>query len=176
MKTQILKTILVSCFFMLTACGGGGPEGATIKFLESMYSGDFATAKEYATTDTKSMLSMLESFGAKDQFAEKMGEADMDFEVVETKIDGDKAVCTVKMTSGKEEGDQNMPINLEKVDGKWLVSMDKESMNKEGMGNQSKETGNPDLESDDDMDSEDDMDSDDDMEEEIIEEETEFQE
>jgi len=175
MKTQILKTILVSCFFMLTACGGGGPESVTIKFLESMYSGDFKTAKEYATADTKSMLSMLESFGAKDQISEKMGEADIDFEVVETKIDGDKAVCTVKMSSDKKEGDQNMPVNLEKVDGKWLVSMDKESMNKEGMGNQSKETGNPDLNSDDDMDSDDDTEEET-IEEEVIEEETEVQE
>ena len=150
MKTQIFKTFLVSCFFMLTACGGGGPEGATINFLEAMYSGDFEEAKKYATTDTKSMLTMLESFGAKDQFADKMGEADIDFKVVETKIDGDKAVCTVKMTSSQEDSDQDMPMNLVKEDGKWLVSMDKESMNKEGMGQQNKETGNPDMDSDDD--------------------------
>lgn len=150
MKTQIFKTFLVSCFFMLTACGGGGPEGATINFLEAMYSGDFEEAKKYATTDTKSMLTMLESFGAKDQFADKMGEADIDFKVVETKIDGDKAVCTVKMTSSQEEGDQDMPMNLVKEDGKWLVSMDKESMNKEGMGKQNKETGNPTMDTEDD--------------------------
>lgn len=150
MKTQIFKTFLISCFFMLTACGGGGPEGATINFLEAMYSGDFEEAKKYATTDTKSMLTMLESFGAKDQFADKMGEADIDFKVVETKIDGDKAVCTVKMTSSQEEGDQDMPMNLVKEDGKWLVSMDKESMNKEGMGKQNKETGNPTMDTEDD--------------------------
>ena len=150
MKTQIFKTFLISCFFMLTACGGGGPEGATINFLEAMYSGDFEEAKKYATTDTKSMLTMLESFGAKDQFADKMGEADIDFEVVETKIDGDKAVCTVKMTSSQEDSDQDMPMNLVKEDGKWLVSMDKESMNKEGMGKQNKETGNPTMDTEDD--------------------------
>ncbi|WP_289045051.1 DUF4878 domain-containing protein [uncultured Olleya sp.] len=143
MKKPIFKTLLLACFLVLTACGGGGPEGATINFLEAIYSGDFETAKEYATTDTKSMLTMLESFGAKDQFADKMKETDIDFEVVDTKIDGDKAVCTVKMSSSKEEKDQDMPINLEKQDGKWLVNMDKESMNKEGMGNQNKETGNP---------------------------------
>ncbi len=146
MNKTILKTVLVSCFFILTACGGGGPEGATINFLESMYSGDFETAKQYATTDTKSMLSMLESFGAKDQFADKMKEADISFKVVETKIDGDTAVCTVKMSNSEGEDDQNMPISLEKIEGKWLVKMDKESMKKEGLDKADKETGNSDFE------------------------------
>lgn len=146
MKKSILKTVLLSCFLVLTACGGGEPEGATINFLESMYSGDFETAKKHATTDTKSMLTMMESFGAKDQFADKMGDADIDFKVVDTKIDGDKAVCTVKMSSSKEDKDQDMPINLVNKDGKWLVDMNKESMDKEGMGGKpDKETGNPDL-------------------------------
>ena len=154
MKKSILKTVVVACFFMLTACGGGGPESATISFLEAVYSGDFETAKKHATTDTKSMLSMLESFGAKDQFADKMKEADITFKVVDSKIDGDKAVCTVKMSSSQDEKDQDMPMNLVKVDGKWLVSMDKESMNKEGLDKANKETGNPDMESDDDMDEE----------------------
>ncbi|WGD34040.1 DUF4878 domain-containing protein [Olleya sp. YS] len=152
MKKSILKTFLVSCFLVLTACGGGGPESATINFLESMYSGDFETAKQYATTDTKSMLTMLESFGAKDQFADKMKESEMEFEVVETKIDGDTAVCTVKMSSSEDEKDQDMPINLVKKDGEWLVDMNKESMNKEGMNDLDKETGNPDLDFDEDED------------------------
>jgi len=156
MKNLIFKSVLLSCFFLLTACNSGGPEGATINFLDNMYSGDFEAAKEYATTDTKSMLTMMESMGVKDQFADKMKETNIDFKVVETKIDGDKAVCTVKMSSDEDEEDKDMPITLVKKDGKWLVDMDKEGMNKEGMNKEGKdqmdkETENPDPMSDDDV-------------------------
>ena len=151
MKKSILKIALIFCLAIMSACGSGGPEGAAINFLESMYSGDFETARKYATTDTKSMLTMMESFGAKDQLADKMKDVDIDFKVIETKIDGDKAVCTIQMSSSAEgEEDKDERINLIKKDGKWLVNMDKEGLNKEGMNKLGKPNFNSDEDSNED--------------------------
>jgi len=141
MKKTIFKTLLVFCSFFFLSCQKKGPEQVTMIFFKSMYSGDFESAKSYGTASTKAMLTMLESFGAQHQIKDNIGKTFAGMEITETKIDGDKATCNVKMLS-KEGKNEESPVNLVKQEGEWLVNIQKESkesMNKEGMNNMSKE-------------------------------------
>ena len=120
--------------------------------MKSFSDGDFEKAKEYATVDTRSMISMLESFGVKDQMEEMGLGTKSKFSVKNSEVSDNKATVTLEITDADSEKEE-MPIALVKKDGEWLVDMDKEDLGKEnGMGdleNLDKEEGNPllDLES-----------------------------
>ncbi len=147
MKYVLNLCLAAILFFSLASCSNNKPETAAIRFMEAMFDGDFEKAKEYASTDTKSMLSMMESFGVKDQF-EDMSD-DLSFKVIKTEIKDDRAICTLEMNEDGEK--EEMPINLIKKEGEWLVDMDKEDMDKEDMNMDGleKEDGNPSFDSED---------------------------
>lgn len=149
MTKHLLTSITLLCMIFLASCSSSGPEQVARKFIDSVNAGDFEEAKKYATTDTKSMLSMMESFGIKDQLADATDNEKENLEIISTTVSGDTAIS--KITSG-EDGDDEMDIHLIKKDGEWLVDMTKESMDKEGMDDMDKETGNPDFDFDFDLD------------------------
>lgn len=141
MKNSIIYSHTILFLITLTACSSSGPESVATKFFENLNAGNFEEAKKYATTDTKSMLSMMESFGAKDQL-EDLNKNTI-FKVIDTKETDNAAVCTLKITD-KETGDEeDLSIHLVKKDSEWLVDMNKEQMNKEGMEDMDKESESP---------------------------------
>ena len=150
MTKHFFRSIALLGMILLVSCSSSGPEQVTRNFIDSMNDGDFEEAKKYATTDTKSMLSMMESFGVKDQLADMTDSEKENLDIISTTVNGNTAIC--KITTG-EDGEDEMDIHLVKQDGEWLVDMDKESMNKEGMDDMDKETGNPDFDFDLDMES-----------------------
>jgi len=130
MKKNILKVILMSLALAVVACGkeeNPGPEVITLSFFESMYAGDFESAKKYASVKTMATLGMIEKLGVKEEFMQKVNESNVNFQVLQSKIVGKKAICIVKMSSNKEK-DKNMPIDLIRRDGAWLVDFNKERM------------------------------------------------
>jgi hypothetical protein len=129
MKKTILNLVIISFSFLLFSCGSNTPASSAESFFKYMYSGDFESAKKYATTNTKSMLTMMESFGGKDQLEDQMKGIDFNYKVIKTKIDGDKAICTMEVS--KDGKTETMPVNLVNKNGKWLVDFNKEDTNKE---------------------------------------------
>ncbi len=153
MRNILFFFILTISFSIFTSCSSSNsPDQTAINFMKSFSDGDFEKAKEYATVDTRSMISMLESFGVKDQMEEMGLGTKSKFSVKNSEVSDNKATVTLEITDADSEKEE-MPIALVKKDGEWLVDMDKEDLGKEnGMGdleNLDKEEGNPllDLES-----------------------------
>jgi len=131
-KRNLVQLGLMAVLFLSFSCSNNSPAAATEAFLNHLYAGEFDQAKEYATTDTKSVLSMMESIGAKDQMEDMLDDAT--FNVIETTMDGDdKATVTVKVKGKKENQEETQTFNVIKKDGKWLVNMGKEDSSKEGL-------------------------------------------
>lgn len=122
MKTPITLTLLFT--LLLAACGGGSdsPSDVATKFLNHTNKMEFKEAKKYATKSTGDILDMVGGMAA------MMPKEDpKTFKILNETIDGEKATVTYR-TDGKEEDET---LNLVKEDGKWLVNMSKEDMNKE---------------------------------------------
>ncbi|MCK0130775.1 DUF4878 domain-containing protein [Flavobacteriaceae bacterium F08102] len=130
-KKQLGRLVLVAFLLLTFSCSKNTPAAAAEAFLSHLYAGEFNEAKEFSTTDTKSVLSMMESFGAKDQMEDML--VDATFNVIETTMDGgDKA--TVKVQVNDNDGNEEIQsLSLVKKDGKWLVNMGKEDSPKEGL-------------------------------------------
>lgn len=113
MKTlaKVLGVLVVLAMF--ASCAKKGPEQVAEKFLTHLNKLEFAEAKKYATESTQKMLDLLSQFPNQEAKEVKI-------ENLKCTEEGDKARCTYTV-DGKEES-----IDLVKVDGKWLVDMQKE--------------------------------------------------
>lgn len=121
--------ILAAALFM-AACGSkaDGPKEVATKFLTHINAMEFEEAKQYGTKETGELLDMLKGFAA-------MGDAEKPeataFTITDVKEEGETATVTYK-SEGSEEAET---LNLVKQEGKWLVNISKEDMNKdEDMG------------------------------------------
>jgi Domain of unknown function (DUF4878) len=126
---KLLVAALVACTIFITSCGGGAgndPKATLVAFFDAMSKKDFTAAKKLATKDSEAMFSMMEMAmkmgGDKEADTDKFDKAKMEFG--EAKIDGDKAVISVKQKGETESA--NFP--LKKEDGTWKVAFDKSLM------------------------------------------------
>ncbi|MBX2980258.1 MAG: DUF4878 domain-containing protein [Flavobacteriales bacterium] len=123
MKFPVVLSIAFAA--LMTACGGGGstPSQVAEKFLTHTNKLEFKEAKAYATKSTGDMLDMIAGM------AGMMGDKNeaKSFKITGETIDGDKATVTYR----SEDKDADESLSLVKEDGKWLVNMSKEDMNKE---------------------------------------------
>ena len=128
---------------VLSGCksSGGDPKKVLSQFFEALNKKDITTARKYATEDSKSMLDMMdmgmkmEKSGAKED--DKFSPADMQYG--DAKIDGDKAVISVKNLKGGE----TMDYTLKKEKGEWKVAFDKATMMSKGMEKMNEKGINP---------------------------------
>jgi hypothetical protein len=124
MKFRSAIPLIVALLF--AACGGGSesPTEVAKKFLDHTNKLEFKEAKAYSTKATGELLDMITGM------AGMMGEQPPApaYTIVGETIDGDKATVTYR--SEGEQADES--INLVKEDGKWLVSISKEDLDKEG--------------------------------------------
>lgn len=118
--------ILAAAALFMTACGGStseGPKEVASKFIKHVNNLEFDKAKAYGTESTNQILDMIAGFaGMANEKPETTG-----FEILDVKEDGDKATVTYR----NEGADADETISLVKKDGKWLVDMNKEDMDKE---------------------------------------------
>ncbi len=121
---RILSILAVAATALFAACGGGSatPSDVASKFLTHIDKKEFKEAKDYGTKATGELLDMVASMASMMPKEDPKG-----FTIKEEKIDGDKATVTYR-SNGKEADET---LNLVKEDGKWLVSMSKEDLNKE---------------------------------------------
>lgn len=107
------------CF---TGCSKG-PDSVALDFQKSLVDKDFKKAGELCSKRTQPLIAMAASMGANE--AEEM--KGVTFEVVNTKIDGDKATVSLKNSKdGKTED-----VTLVKEDGDWKVDINKEDKKSE---------------------------------------------
>jgi hypothetical protein len=121
MKNLILALpVLVVLLFV--ACGGGGkkPKDVALSFANAMAKQDYETAKKYVIEDSKKAIDLVKGLAG-----EKKTNKVPNFVVVSESISGETATVKLKNTA---DGDKESEVSLEKVKGKWLVSMDKQQM------------------------------------------------
>lgn len=134
-----LITLLAAWFSV--GCGkGDSPREVAESFLSSFGSGDYSRAKDYGTEETDRMMDML--IGFKKMSPDSSFE-ELKFEIVSERVEGDVATVMYKPSGS---ADQPAPLTLIQEDGKWLVSMNKESLNAGAgealeIGGASKESG-----------------------------------
>lgn len=118
-----LALLLIVSFAML-ACGGSDDPGKVAeKFLTHLNKQEYEEAKKLGTESTVLTIGMIESMsGMAESFGGSAESEDIELEMGDCEVDGDKAKCTY--TSNGEES----TINLVKKDGDWLVDMKKEEM------------------------------------------------
>lgn len=122
--------ILAASLFM-AACGSkaDGPKEVATKFLTHINAMEFEEAKQFGTKETNELLDMLKGFAA--MGGEEQKPEATAFEIKDAKEEGETATVTYR-SEGSEEDET---LNLVKQDGKWLVNISKEDMNKdEDMG------------------------------------------
>jgi hypothetical protein len=151
-RNPLMLFLAVMSMSLLVSCSGGsGPEGVAKNFLQHVSKGEFEEAKKYADEPTGSLLTMAESLAGEQK--EQLKDKKVNIEIISSEVNeaGDKATVKYKET---EEGQdaataEEKEITLAKVDDEWKVSIDKESMNKEGNAPAGAEgEGNMEMESD----------------------------
>ncbi len=119
---KYLVFIFISLLCFVTACKKDSPSHVALQFLEAINNNDFAKAKKYCTEDAKKLMEIMEGMikmVPKDQLQKT--KIKQEITVLREEIAGDKALIVYKSSkSDKEE-----QLKMKKIDGKWLVSMDK---------------------------------------------------
>ncbi|MFT3981812.1 MAG: DUF4878 domain-containing protein [Ferruginibacter sp.] len=123
-----MKRILLAAFagvaLLMTSCNkGGDPKAVLGQFFSALEKKDIAAARKLATTESKSMLDMME-LGMKTDTKESEKYKAANMEIGEPKIEGDKATVPVK----EKESGETMNYSLKKEGGSWKVAFDKASI------------------------------------------------
>lgn len=122
---KLRLTALAAVTFALAACGGGNGPGATIVKMnaELCSSGDPSTIGKYASASSQPVVGMITAVMSEPAKAEEMKkqvkegcETAKPIEILEEKIDGDKATVRFRNPEGEEETQQ-----LVKEDGEWKI-------------------------------------------------------
>lgn len=122
MKKMIHVMMVVAVTVLVLACGvANSPKDVAIQFTKYLTSGEYTKAAELGTADTKQMIKFMASMVDEDTV--KKNSRALKITHVSTEVDGDTAV--VVLSAGQEV----KPISLRKVEGKWLVELEKDSMN-----------------------------------------------
>ena len=142
---KILLTFSLLLGLFLVSCSSNNPKAVAEKFLNALYNEDYTEAKKYCDKQTAEILDVLDGFAKEAQKGQEDKKKDKkdkkDFKIVFTKVEenGDKAKVFYKKPKEfvDEEGgddkdqDKESSLDLKKVDGKWLVSINKEQGMKE---------------------------------------------
>lgn len=122
---MILAVLVISTSLMFSCkTNSGDPKMVLSSFMEALAKKDMEAARKLATTDSKTMLDMME-MGMKNEKSTDSKKYDMaNMEFGEPKIDGDRATVPVKeKTSG-----ETINYALKKENGAWKVAFDKASL------------------------------------------------
>lgn len=125
MRKMILAVLVISTSLMFSCkTNSGDPKMVLSSFMEALAKKDMEAARKLATTDSKTMLDMME-MGMKNEKSTDSKKYDMaNMEFGEPKIDGDRATVPVKeKTSG-----ETINYALKKENGAWKVAFDKASL------------------------------------------------
>lgn len=118
-------------------CGSGDtPKEVAENFLRDVGKKEYNHAKTYCTEEGDRVMDMMKDL---DEMMPDSALQEQSYEVLSEKIEGNVATVQFK-TSGSSAAPEN--LTLVKEDGKWQVSMTKESMNTPLLSDQPQETTN----------------------------------
>ncbi len=141
MKKIIFTALLFSSAWIMSCSNAGGDPKTTLSnFFDALSKKDIATARKFATEESKSMLDMMEMGMNMDKSSkdnDKYDKSKMEFG--DAKIDGDKATIAVKEKGSGE----TMNFTMKKEKGTWKVAFDKASMMNMGMEKMKEKGMNP---------------------------------
>ena len=124
MKKLFLSLFLIGSL-MLTSCSGNSPKAVAEKFMTAVNANNFEEAGKYCDAQTsqllKSLNELMKSVPSSDAKNEQLFKG---FKITKVEENGDKAKVfyTTEDSNGKETA-----LDLKKVDGKLIVSMNKEN-------------------------------------------------
>lgn len=124
---KIKYLVIAMLGLVLSSCGGNAPEAVVKEFFAAVAAKDFDKAKSLATTESSSMIGMMEK--AAEFATEEEAEESKAVVKVECITEGDKGDCTCWGENGEDE----QKVSVKKVDGKWKVHMSKQSMMNDAM-------------------------------------------
>ena len=118
--TVAALTACVGAMLVVAGCGAKGPDAVALDFMQKLQSGQ--ASLEYLTkTCTKGTAKSFAMF-TDDAFKEEL--KGVTFRVVNTEINGDKAIVSIEQTHADKKTVNK--IDLVKVDGVWRVDVDEE--------------------------------------------------
>jgi hypothetical protein len=129
MTTKILTKglFILSFLFVTISCNQeDGPEQVAEKFLNHLNKAEFDKAKEFCDEKSGEFLGMMAGMvGDNKPTEEEAGK----IEIIKTEYNEDKTTAKVTYKNSKDEKEN--ALDLIKVEDKWLVTINKEDMNKE---------------------------------------------
>ncbi len=145
MRKLLFAAVITASLYSCTSPGTrtDTPTGVVNAFIESSKQGDIDGIKKYLTEQDVKLIDMGEQFmgmmdsAQKNTMKEKMAQEfkkntkDVNIEVGNEKIDGDKA--TVEVSSTKEGKKTTQPFSLKKENGQWKISLLSTGMKSSGM-------------------------------------------
>lgn len=138
---QLFALLLVSSVVLFSCSNSQKPEDVATQFTKAMKEQNWEEAKKLSDEETKGLIELLSSFSKMGDSASKSNDVKKasaeELIFVKSEIKDSTAIVYFKdKATSKEE-----QIPLKKINGKWLVAIKKEGMNKEGMGGDNSASG-----------------------------------
>lgn len=119
-KSNFLYAVIL---LLLFSCGKTDtPRSVAEKFLKEMSVQDFDEAKQYGTAETENLMNMMSGFK---KISNDSTFVEVQYEIVREAVTGDNAIIYYQEVG--KAGELQLP--MVKENGKWLVSLNKESIN-----------------------------------------------
>ena len=138
---QLFALLLVSSVVLFSCSNSQKPEDVATQFTKAMKEQNWEEAKKLSDEETKGLIELMASFSkmgdsaSKNNDVKKASAEELIF--VKSEVKDSTAIVYFKdKATSKEE-----KIPMRKVNGKWLVAIKKEGMNKEGMGGDNSASG-----------------------------------
>jgi hypothetical protein len=140
-SVQLFALLLVSSVVLFSCSNSQKPEDVATQFTKAMKEQNWEEAKKLSDEETKGLIQLMQSFSKMGDSASKSNDVKKasaeELIFVKSEVTDSSAVVYFKdKATSKEE-----KIPMRKVNGKWLVAIKKEGMNKEGMGGDNSASG-----------------------------------
>ena len=138
---QLFALLLISSVVLFSCSNSQKPEDVATQFTKAMKEQNWEEAKKLSDEETKGLIELMASFSKMGDSASKSNDVKKasaeELIFVKSEVKDSTAVVYFKdKATSKEE-----KIPMRKVNGKWLVAIKKEGMNKEGMGGENSASG-----------------------------------
>ena len=138
---QLFALLLISSVVLFSCSNSQKPEDVATQFTKAMKEQNWEEAKKLSDEETKGLIELMASFSKMGDSASKSSDVKKasaeELIFVKSEVKDSTAIVYFKdKATSKEE-----KIPMRKVNGKWLVAVKKEGMNKEGMGGDNSASG-----------------------------------
>ena len=141
---QLFALLVISSVVLFSCSNSQKPEDVATQFTKAMKEQKWEEAKKLSDEETKGLIELMASFSKMGDSASKSNDVKKasaeELIFVKSEVKDSTAIVYFKdKATSKEE-----KIPMRKVNGKWLVAIKKEGLNKEGMGGDNSASGSMD--------------------------------